>query len=120
MLVMQEDPDGEHQENVLATGMVANSRPQPRGRQTEAALLVSASIALCESQPEKSEATSDDEADPTHPHRYRAGSRCASRAGDVGARRQARALGNSCPCSSFAATCRRNPALVLADVYQPT
>ena len=28
MLVMQEDPDGEHQENVLATGMVANSRPR--------------------------------------------------------------------------------------------
>jgi hypothetical protein len=53
---------------------------RPRGRQTEAALLVSASIALCESQPEKSEATSDDEADPTHPHRYRPGSRCASRA----------------------------------------
>ena len=25
---MQEDPDGEHQENVLATGMVANSRPR--------------------------------------------------------------------------------------------
>jgi hypothetical protein len=65
MLVMQEDPEGEHQENVLATGMVANSRPRdnmtrPRGRQTEAALLVSACIALCEFQPEKSEATSDD------------------------------------------------------------
>src|SRR6266436_8461842 len=28
MLVMQEDPDGEHQENVLATGMVASSRPR--------------------------------------------------------------------------------------------
>jgi len=28
MLVMQEDPDGEHQENVLATGMGANSRPR--------------------------------------------------------------------------------------------
>ena len=28
MLVIQEDPDGEHQENVLATGMVANSRPR--------------------------------------------------------------------------------------------
>ena len=25
---MQEDPDAEHQENVLATGMVANSRPR--------------------------------------------------------------------------------------------
>jgi hypothetical protein len=25
---MQEDPDGEHQENVLATGMGANSRPR--------------------------------------------------------------------------------------------
>src|SRR5258705_6575712 len=58
MLVMQEDPEGEHQENVLATGMVANSRPRdnmtrPRGRQTEAALLVSACIALCEFQPKK-------------------------------------------------------------------
>ena len=41
------------------------------GPPTQAALLVSACIALCESQPEKSEATSDDEADPAHPHRYR-------------------------------------------------
>src|SRR5262249_3444263 len=38
---------------------------------TEAAILVSACIALCKSQPEKSEATRDDEADPAHPHRYR-------------------------------------------------
>ena len=55
---MQEDRDAEHQENVSATGMVANSRPRDNttkttGRQTEAALLVSACIALCESQPEK-------------------------------------------------------------------
>ena len=28
LIVIQEDPDGEHQENVLATGMVANSRPR--------------------------------------------------------------------------------------------
>ena len=27
-LPVQEDPDGEHQENVLAAGMVANSRPR--------------------------------------------------------------------------------------------
>jgi hypothetical protein len=73
---MQEDPDGEHQENVLATGMVANARPRDNmtkttRRQTEAALFVSACIALCESQPEKSEATSDDEADPAHACRLR-------------------------------------------------
>jgi hypothetical protein len=31
---MQEDPDGEHQENVLATGMVANSRPRDKMTKT--------------------------------------------------------------------------------------
>src|SRR6516164_8907547 len=41
------------------------------GPPTRAALLVSACIALCKSQPEKSEATRDDEADPARPHRYR-------------------------------------------------
>ena len=41
------------------------------GPPTQAALLVSACIALCKSQPEKSEATRDDEADPARPHRYR-------------------------------------------------
>src|SRR5262249_57914811 len=41
------------------------------GPPTQAAILVSACMALCKSQPEKSEATRDDEADPAHPHRYR-------------------------------------------------
>src|SRR5215471_20045759 len=41
------------------------------GPPTQAALLVSACITLCKSQPEKSEATRDDEADPARPHRYR-------------------------------------------------
>src|SRR5262249_2124369 len=41
------------------------------GPPTQAALIVSACIALCKSQPEKSGATRDDEADPARPHRYR-------------------------------------------------
>src|SRR5438874_1047833 len=75
MLVMQEDRDAEHQENVSATGMVANSRPRDNttkttGRQTGAALRFSVHRALRVSA-RKSKATSDDEADPAHPHRYR-------------------------------------------------
>src|SRR6516225_5057891 len=41
------------------------------GPPTQTALIVSACIALCKSQPEKSGAARDDEADPARPHRYR-------------------------------------------------